>query len=254
MGCDDSVVRIFDDAAAEYDAARPAYPEGVYDLLESKSGPLAEKLVVDGGTGTGVVARQLLERGAQVVGFDPGPEMLKRARLRSSNLPVVQADGAALPFRSTSVSLLCFGQSWHWVEQEAGASEAARVLTSGGWWAAWWNHPWADGEGWFERYYSLLEERCAGFSRDQRDIDWCAGAIERNGSFQSPERHVVEWDRTVSVKDWLTDLRSHSYVIDLDSAQRASLLSACNAILRQQFDDLMIVPYQTRVWIASRAG
>ena len=124
-------MRTFDDAAAEYDAARPAYPDGVYDLLESKSGPLAEKLVVDGRTGTGVVARQLLERGARVVAFDPGPEMLKRARLRSRNLPVVRAAGAALPFRTGSVSLLCFGQSWHWVEQEAGASEAARVLTSG---------------------------------------------------------------------------------------------------------------------------
>jgi hypothetical protein len=53
-----------------------------------------------------------------------GPEMLKRARLRSPNFPVVRAAGAALPFLTGSVSLLCFGQSWHWVEQEAGASEA----------------------------------------------------------------------------------------------------------------------------------
>jgi ubiquinone/menaquinone biosynthesis C-methylase UbiE len=247
-------VRLFDDAAAEYDAARPSYPDGVYDLLEARAGALKGRAVADGGTGTGVVARQLLERGAHVVAFDPGPAMLRRARLRSPGLPVLQADGAALPFLTESLSLLCFGQSWHWVEQEAGARGAARVLTSKGWWAAWWNHPWADGEAWFERYYSLLEERCAGFSREQRNVDWGADAIERVGSFQEPTRHVVEWQRTVSVEDWLTDLRSHSYVIDLDHEPRTSLLSACEEMLRERFDEVMTVPYQTRVWIAQKSG
>jgi hypothetical protein len=153
-----------------------------------------------------------------------------------------------------SLSLLCFGQSWHWVEQDAGAREAARVLTSQGWWAAWWNHPWADGETWFERYYSLLEEQCAGFSREQRNVDWGANAIERVGSFHTPECHVVEWQRTVSVEDWLTDLRSHSYVIDLDHQARTSLLSACQEVLRERFSEVMTVPYQTRVWIAQKLG
>jgi hypothetical protein len=140
------------------------------------------------------------------------------------------------------------------IEQEAGAKEAARVLTSTGWWAAWWNHPWGDGEAWFERYYSLLEERCAGFSRTQRDVDWCADAIERSGSFQTPRRHVVEWERTVSVEEWLRDLRSHSYVIDLDPDQRRSLPSACQVVLRWQFGDSMFVPYKTRVWMAGPVG
>lgn len=247
-------MRLFDKAADEYDAARPAYPAGIYDLLEARVGPLGGRLVVDGGTGTGVVARQLQERGARVIAFDPGPQMLKRARRRTPSLSVVQADGVALPLRTASVSLLCFGQSWHWVEQDAGAREVARVLTSTGWWTAWWNHPWADGEEWFERYYSLLEQRCTGFSRTQRDVDWCADAFERNGSFQTPERHVVTWQRTISVEDWLTELRSHSYVIDLDADQRMHLLAACEALLREQFGGSMLVPYQTRLWMAGRSS
>ncbi len=245
-------MRLFDSAADDYDAARPAYPARLYDIIESVAGPLAGQVVGDGGAGTGVVTRQLLERGARVVAFDPGRGMLRRASSRSPGLPVVAADAAAAPFRTASMDLLCFGQSWHWVEQVPGAREAARLLSPGGWWTAWWSHPWADAESWFERYLRLLEERCDGFSRHQRDVDWCADAIRTEGCFESPQHHVVDWERTVTVEDWLTDLRSHSYVIDMSPAPRARLLSDCEASLREQFGDVMVVPYQTRAWLAHR--
>lgn len=243
---------LFDGAADQYDAARPSYPKGLYDVLESVTGPLSGKIVGDGGAGTGVVARQLLERGAQVMAFDLGREMLKRARLRSPGLPVVVADATVAPFRAASMDLLCFGQSWHWVDQDSGAEEVARLLRPGGWWAAWWNEPWADAEPWFQRYIALLEDRCDGFSLDHRDVDWCSDTIRNHHDFQDPERHVVEWERIVSVEDWLTDLESHSYVIAMSPAQRRGLLSDSEALLRKHFADRMVVPYQARLWLARR--
>jgi ubiquinone/menaquinone biosynthesis C-methylase UbiE len=245
-------VQLFDSAADEYDAARPTYPELVYDLLEAVAGPLADKIVGDGGTGTGIVARQLLDRGARVIGFDPGPGMLRHAARRHPSPVLVVADAARTPFRTGALELLCFGQSWHWVEQEAGAREAARVLHLGGFWAAWWNHPWADGEPWFERYCTITAERCAGWSRDQRDTDWCAEAIRGNHDFLAPERHDIEWERRASVDDWLTDLRSHSHVIALSPTEREWLIADIGAVLRDRFADTMTVPYQTRVWLARR--
>jgi hypothetical protein len=243
---------IFDPAADQYDAARPSYPGGLYDVLESVTSPLTGKIVGDGGAGTGVVARQLLERFAQVVAFDPGREMLERALLRSPGLPVVVADAAVAPFRAASMDLLCFGQSWHWVDQDSGAEEAARLVRAGGWWAAWWNEPWADAEPWFQQYIALLEARCDGFSLDHRDLDWCSDAIRNNDDFQDPRRHVVEWERIVSVENWLTDLESHSYVIAMSPVQRTGLLSDSETLLRRHFADRMVVPYQTRLWLARR--
>ena len=161
-------MRSFDAAVADYDSARPSYPAAVYDLLESRSEGLAGKTVGDGGAGTGIVTRQLLERGADVLAFDPGPGVLRRAKSRTPRLCAVVADAAAVPFRSEVLDLVCFGQSWHWVDQGAGAQEMARLLKPGSWWAAWWSHPWADDEAWFDRYYGLLEAACAGFSRQQR--------------------------------------------------------------------------------------
>ena len=90
--------------------------------------------------------------------------MLQRAVARSPGLGAVTADAAALPVRSASVDLVCFAQSWHWVPQPEGAVEVARVLRPGGWWAAWWSHPWADDTLWWDAYQEVLERSGGSYS------------------------------------------------------------------------------------------
>jgi ubiquinone/menaquinone biosynthesis C-methylase UbiE len=244
----------FESAAAEYDAARPSYPEGIYAILEEHSGGLANKLVGDGGAGTGVVSRQLFQRDAEVIAFDPGMGMLRRARTRTPELRALVAEAGAIPLCANVLDLLCFGQSWHWVDQKLGAIEAARVLRKGGWWAAWWNHPWADSEEWFDTFCTQLETRCPGYSRESRDVDWCSESIATCGRFLSPQRHIVAWERRVTIEDWLIDLRSHSYLIDLGKPEASGLITDVEALLRRSIDgEIMVVPYETRLWTAQLA-
>jgi SAM-dependent methyltransferase len=106
----------FDPVAAEYEPGRPGYPEAVFDVLE----PLVGRRVFEGGAGTGIATSVLHRRGARVVPFDIGIAVLLRARTRTSGLPVVVADGAAMPFRDECADLLCFAQSWHWLDHIAG--------------------------------------------------------------------------------------------------------------------------------------
>ena len=210
-------------------------------------------MVGDGGAGTGVVSRQLLERDARVIAFDPGAGMLRRALQRTPDLRALVAEAGAIPVRSDVFDLLCFGQSWHWVEQAAGVREAARVLKSGGWWAAWWNHPWADSEEWFDAFCTQLETRCSGYSRASRDVDWCSAAMAASDLFLPPQRHIVSWQRRVTIENWLVDLRSHSYVIDLGEPGATALIADVESILRGHFNGAtMTVPYQTRIWAAQR--
>ena len=99
----------------------------------------------------------------------------------------------------------------------------------------------------FQQHVVQLQDRCEGFSLDHRDVDWCSDAIRNNDDFEDPGRHVVEWERIVSVENWLTDLESHSYVIAMSPAERAGLLSDSEALLRRHFADRMVVPYQARL-------
>jgi ubiquinone/menaquinone biosynthesis C-methylase UbiE len=243
----------FDAVAEEYDAARPSYPDGLYQALEDITGPLAGKLVLDGGAGTGIATRQLAGRGARMVAFDIGERMLRRAQARSPDACFLLADGNAMPVRDRCADLVCFAQSWHWFDSERAINEVARVLRPGGYWAAWWNHEWADGEAWFHAYQGLLKSACPGYGRGHDDPAWAGEALTRSGLFEPGVQVMVRWTRTLSVGEWLTYERSKSYLCALSFSERETLLAQIADVADGRFHGgQMSVPYRTRLRMARR--
>ncbi len=237
---------LFETVADDYDSARPTYPPDVFDAL----GPLTGSVFLDVGAGTGIASRALVERGASVIALDHGPEMLRRAVTRTPALPAVAADGAVLPIRSDSVDLVCFAQAWHWVDALPAAAEIHRVLRPGGRFAAWWSHARADGETWFDAYWSEVSRACPGVASDQRDIDWGA-TMGGEGLFAIGERSIIAWVRQTTVERWTTEVASCSYVAALPADTRRHLLDTVNEIVRRRFVGPMLVPYETWLWIAT---
>jgi SAM-dependent methyltransferase len=244
---------MFDPLAEDYDAARPSYPDGLYQALEGVTGPLAGQLVLESGAGTGIATRQLSARGARVVGLDIGERMLRRAQARSPQACFLIADGNAAPLRDGCADLACFAQSWHWFTSAHAAAEFARVLRPGGYWAAWWNNEWADGEGWFDAYQGLLESACDGYERQHRDTRWADESIEQAGLFEPGTGTEVLWTWTLSMSRWLAYQRSKSYVGLLPAAERDRLLSRIEQVASGRFPDGQLsVPFCTRLRLARR--
>jgi ubiquinone/menaquinone biosynthesis C-methylase UbiE len=244
---------VFDPLAADYDAARPSYPDGIFDALEAAAGPLAGQLTVDCGAGTGIATRQLAARCARTVALDIGEQMLRRALDRSPGQCCLLADGNALPFRAGCADLVTFCQSWHWFDQDTAAGEVARILRPGGHWAAWWNHPAADGPPWFDAHQDLVGSVTGQYHRSRTATAWADEAIARTGEFGQGTRTVVSWTRTLPVTMWRTELRSNSHVGGLGPAERERLLAAVTRLLDDQFPDgRMTVPYRTAMWLARR--
>jgi hypothetical protein len=71
----------------------------------------------------------------------------------------------------------------------------SRILRHSGYWAAWWSHPWADGEEWFEHYHALMESDRPGYSRHQRDVGWARDAIGARPELRPPRREIIAWTR-----------------------------------------------------------
>jgi SAM-dependent methyltransferase len=229
----------FDPLVDAYDAARPTYPDGVYDAL----GPLASKRVIDAGAGTGIATRGLRARGADVVALDIGEQMLGRV----DGMRVV-ADGAMAPIRDGSVDLVTFAQCWHWLDHERANPEVARVLVDGGRWAGWWSHPRADGEPWFEAYFDLVESLTPA-KRWHRDTDW--GATLDPELFDPATFASVAWVRAVPLEVWLTDERSKSHIGMSPDCE--SIIAALERVLRDEFGDGPVrVRYETWLWLAAR--
>jgi ubiquinone/menaquinone biosynthesis C-methylase UbiE len=251
---------VFDNAAAEYDAARPSYPAALFDELAARAGPLTGQLVLDCGAGTGISSRQLAERGAVVVSLDIGEQMLRRAQARSPGSAFVLADGHRMPIRSGCADLVTFAQSWHWFDQRIGPAEVARVLRPGGLWAAWWNRAKADGERWFEEYRELLSSSCPGYVSQQLRDDqitpvWTDDLVAAQAVVEPVATVVVPWTRHVSAADWITEDRSKSYFIELDPQVRQAVLDKVAAIIAGRFPDgQMTVSYVTTLLLARKAG
>jgi SAM-dependent methyltransferase len=246
-GIASSLVGPFDAVVDEYESGRPGYPDALFDALE----PIAELTVLEGGAGTGLATRSLLERGANLVAFDIGIGVMSRAMRSIPGLTCVVADGAKMPFRDSCADLLCFAQSWHWLDERRRAAEAARVLRPGGRWAAWWSHARADQEPWFESYWDAIEAATVA-RRWERDTDWGQG-MRDSGLFDVSERVTYRWIRETTVDQWLAHDRSHSYVASLPEPDRLALLAEIDEAIRCQFPDGdMRAPYETYLWVATK--
>jgi demethylmenaquinone methyltransferase/2-methoxy-6-polyprenyl-1,4-benzoquinol methylase len=91
--------------------------------------------VLDVATGTGAVARELLERKhCAVVGLDQSPEMLEEARRRlPQTVKLVEGSAERLPFPDASFDALTFTYLLRYVPDPAGTlRELARVVRPGG--------------------------------------------------------------------------------------------------------------------------
>lgn len=235
----------FENVVDEYDLGRPEHPEAVYDAL----GDLNGLVVLDVGAGTGIATRELIARGGSVVALDAGQAVLRRAAERTASLPAVVADGSRLPIQTGSVDLVCFAQSWHWLDPSTRVAESRRVLRANGRWAAWWSHARGDGEPWFDRYWQLIERACDGTHRGQRDTDW--GATVDGDLFEVGDRVTVAWTRDMSIDAWITDQASHSYVAALSEAARVELLDGLHTAATDYFPGAtMQIPYETWLWVA----
>jgi demethylmenaquinone methyltransferase/2-methoxy-6-polyprenyl-1,4-benzoquinol methylase len=86
--------------------------------------------VLDVATGTGAVARELLQRGCRVTGLDQSREMLAEARRRlGGRVELVEASAEALPFGDASFDALTFTYLLRYVDDPATVlRELARVV------------------------------------------------------------------------------------------------------------------------------
>jgi SAM-dependent methyltransferase len=80
--------RTFDTAADLYEAARPSYPEELFDDLVALAELEPGARLLEIGCATGKATRPLLERGFSVVCVEMGAQLAERARDNLAGLPV----------------------------------------------------------------------------------------------------------------------------------------------------------------------
>ena len=236
----------FEDLVDDYDAARPHYPQALYDALPS----LGDALEL--GAGTGIASVELSARAHSLVVTDLGPRMLARGLTKHASSGVV-CRAEALPFADTSFDVVCGAQMWHWTSDPAGA-EVARVLRPGGRLVLWWNEVRLDApaRSWkrlWDAQQDRLEAGNARYRRGYREVDYNARLA---AWFRGAQPVELPWSRTVSLDLYERWLRSKSYVQELPDVD--GFVAACRTDLLDVFPDgLVVEPFITRLWVLTKA-
>jgi SAM-dependent methyltransferase len=132
----------FGDNPANYDAARPPYPDWVFDTLGDRCGLGPGVAVFEVGAGTGKATRALLAAGADpLVAIEPDERLARflRASIPSPALQVCAEtfEDAELP--AATFDLGVCATAFHWLDEQAALARVAQALKPGGWWAMVWN-------------------------------------------------------------------------------------------------------------------
>ncbi|MEE4419259.1 class I SAM-dependent methyltransferase [Streptomyces bugieae] len=235
-----SRARSFDNAAAHYAASRPSYPPALLDVIEELMGsPLAGSRVADVGAGTGIATALLYERGAEVIGVEPGEGMAAQFRSALPGVPIVRGDGNALPLADGSRDLITYAQAWQWTDTDRSVPEALRVLSPGGALAVWWNTHALD-VPWIAAQHERIARHCgvrppAGTRLRDGEATRLAGLAGLRVA-----RHQLRWSRTVPLDTHLANISSRSAFLVLDETRNRAFLTDERGRLRGIFPDEVV--------------
>ena len=120
--------------AAVYDRYRLAPPRELLDILTLAAEVERPRVVVDLGAGTGLSSRAWAGRAERVIGVEPNPHMIERARsaTQEPNVDYVEAYAADTGLDGVAADIVTCAQAFHWMEPGPVLAEAARLLRPGG--------------------------------------------------------------------------------------------------------------------------
>ncbi|MFJ7922080.1 class I SAM-dependent methyltransferase [Lysinibacillus fusiformis] len=121
----------FTDKAEIYAQYRPSYPNEYIDYLLSANQLKEEQMVADIGSGTGILSRQLLEEGMNVIGIEPNDDMIKMAEKSlsiHSRFKSIKGTAENTTLKGNSVDLVTVAQAFHWFDKKAFKLECQRIV------------------------------------------------------------------------------------------------------------------------------
>lgn len=129
------VTAAFTSKVNDYVASRPDYPAALFEALQAGGALFGGAAIADIGAGTGLLTRQLLQRGYTVTAVEPNDAMRAAADALLSSHHGYRSIGAsaeATTLPDDSIDLITVAQAFHWFDADAVRREWLRILRPAG--------------------------------------------------------------------------------------------------------------------------
>lgn len=132
---------MFNQAADYYDKYRPDYPQEIIDSLISVTEITESSDLLEIGCGSGKATEQLIGNGFNILGIDPGEDLVRigNERFKNENVSFVKGRFEEYNFCQKKFDVVYAAQSFHWVPQPIGYQKCADILKDNGYIALFWN-------------------------------------------------------------------------------------------------------------------
>ena len=256
--------RAFGDDPANYDAARPDYPDWVYDALRERCGLGPGCAAFEVGAGTGIATRRLLAAGADRV-FAVEPDVRLAEFLRESTpspaLSVVTASFEAAEPPRGDFDLGLAATSFHWLDELAALNKIAALLKPGGWWAMVWN-VFGD-ENRADPFHDATDAILSDGPRTPSDsgrggvpfalqINARMSAFGRCGAFADVTHEARPWELVLDADQIVALYATYSNITALPPDERREVLAELRRIPEQDFGGRVVRNMITILYTARR--
>jgi ubiquinone/menaquinone biosynthesis C-methylase UbiE len=242
----------FSSRVDDYVRYRPTYPAALFEWLGAKGCFGAGRVVVDVGSGTGILTRGLLEagEGARVLGVEPNAAMRAAAEKALADRPLfesIDASAEATGLPDTIADLVIAAQAFHWFDAPRTRVEFMRILRPSGFVALVWNQRRdsavnRDYLEMLERFapeYALVRE--SERSSEDKMRAFFAPVVPRMEKFDNEQR--------LDEGGFLGRLLSSSYVPPAEHPLNAPILARAAQIFRERSSGGRVtIAYDTIVW------
>lgn len=184
--------KLFTKKAESYSKGRLGYAPEVMELICRDLLKPGDK-IADVGSGTGIFAKEFIERGFDVYCVEPNEDMHKQAEAQFAGNPhfiSVAASAEATGLADHSVDLVTAASAFHWFDAEKFRKECCRILKKNGIFLAVGNA--RDYEDPFTlQQHAVCEKLCTNFSSLRHGLDKAAPILEQ---FFGADLHHTEFD------------------------------------------------------------
>ena len=227
----------FDSVAELYDAARPTYPDELFDDVVRLSRIPANGRILEIGPGTGQATLPMAKRGYSILGLELGPRLAAIAAKKLACYPRVAIRNVAFEdwkVEPGAFDLVMSATAFHWIRPVTGFSRAAVALRPNGSLALIWNFREAPGDEFhvgLRKIYRRYAPKIGNSRSPEQRIRKQAEKITGSGHFGRPTICRHPWMRTYTTDEYIAQLKTQSDHILLSAQTQHQLYSAIQALI-----------------------